>query len=214
MWKPEGTAGSDDKNAKIEAKSKAKLPIPPKPEVKEEVIAEADLVDAGRENSSERQRKKLDGKGVDNSTRIKLMPKMQEETVVTDTKSSAYTKLFRETSEARSALQALVEKKGMDLKKFKKEEEKEEMTSCDDKEDAKESIELDAAGMPIMEYSRNERKGPSKEDIAPPMDANGADGVKNPQGKPKRPRGGDRRPNANGPDLPNEKGTVPNGAGV
>ena len=31
MWKPEGTAGSDDQNAKIQAKAKKKLPIPPKP---------------------------------------------------------------------------------------------------------------------------------------------------------------------------------------
>ena len=103
----------------------------------------------------------------------------------------------------------------MDLKKFKKEEEKEEMTSCEDKEETKkESVKLDAAGMPIMEYSRNERKGPSKEDIAPAKDAEGAEGVMNPQGKAKRPKGGDRRPNAGGPELPNEKGTVPNGAGV
>ena len=36
----------------------------------------------------------------------------------------------------------------------------------------------------------------------------------NPKGKPKRAKGGDRRDNRGGPDLPNEKGTVPNGSGV
>ena len=181
--------------------------------LKEEHITEADLVDAGRENASQRERKKLDGKGVDNSTRIKLMPKM--ESVVTNTKSSAYNKLFRETTEAASSLQALAEKKGMDLKKFKKEEEKEEMSSCDDKEETKkESVKLDAAGMPILEYSQNRRNGPKSEDLAPPKDAEGERGWKNPEGKPKRPKGGDRRPNNGGPDLPNEKGTVPNGSGV
>ena len=182
--------------------------------LKEETIAEADLVDAGRKNQSERENKKLTGKGVDNSTRVKLMPVQKESTVVTGTKSAAYSKLFRETTEARSSLQALAEKKGMDLKKFKKEEEKEEMSSCGDKEETKESIKLDAAGMPILEYSQNKRKGPAKEDIAPPKDAEGEDGWKNPKGEPKRPKGGDRRPNKNGPDLPNEKGTVPNGSGV
>jgi len=193
--------------------------------LKEQSLSEADLVDAGRENEGQRKGKKLDGKGVDNSTRIKLMPKM--ESVVTGTKSSAYNKLFRETTEARSALHAIVEKKGMDLKKFKKDEESQEQKDRDkirgmlDKEDEAEgkkakceTVELDAAGMPIMEYSRNERKGPSKEDIAPPMDPNGEEGVKNPKGKPKRPKGGDRRPNADGPDLPFDKGTVPTGSGV
>ena len=197
-----------------------------KKKVAEEVISEADLVDAGRENQSERTNKKLDGKNVDNSTRVKLMPKMQE-SVVTDTKSSAHAKLFRETAEARSSLQALAEKKGMDLKKFKKDEESQEQKDRDkirgmlDKEDEAEgkkakceTVELDAAGMPILEYSQNRRNGPKSEDIAPPKDAEGERGWKNPKGEPKRPKGGDRRPNKNGPDLPNEKGTVPNGSGV
>lgn len=42
----------------------------------------------------------------------------------------------------------------------------------------------------------------------------GAMGHMNPKGVPQRTYAGDRRPNANGPVLPNERGTVPNGAGV
>ena len=43
----------------------------------------------------------------------------------------------------------------------------------------------------------------------------GAKGWMNPKGDPMRPWGGDRRPNAaGGPELPFDKGTVPNGSGV
>lgn len=42
----------------------------------------------------------------------------------------------------------------------------------------------------------------------------GAMGHMNPKGVPQRSYSGDRRPNANGPILPNERGTVPNGSGV
>ena len=83
------------------------------------------------------------------------------------------------------------------------------------KKDKCETVELDAAGMPIMEYSRNMANGPKKDDVDPPSDENGERGWKNPQGKAKRPRGGDRRPNVKGrPDMPFDDGTVPNGAGV
>ena len=76
---------------------------------------------------------------------------------------------------------------------------------------------LDEAGMPIAEYVST---GPTKEMVAPAKDENGAPGVMNPKGTAKRykRRGeapGDRRPNdITGPDLPNEKGTVPSGSGV
>ena len=70
--------------------------------------------------------------------------------------------------------------------------------------------------MPILEYSRNNATGPTKEMIDPPADANGEGGVMNPKGEPKRQgNGGDRRPNRKkDKSLPNEDGTVPNGSGV
>jgi hypothetical protein len=90
-----------------------------------------------------------------------------------------------------------------------------------EKEEKKESVALDEFGMPILEMSTNNaRPGPSEEMRNPPADPNGDVGHMNPKGKPKRykERGeapGDRRPNdPTGPDLPNEKGTVPNGAGA
>ena len=88
------------------------------------------------------------------------------------------------------------------------------------KEEKKESVALDEFGMPILEMSTNNaRPGPSKEMIDPPADPNGDVGHMNPKGKPKRYKEkgeapGDRRPNSGGPDLPNESGTVPNGAGT
>ncbi len=226
MWKPDGTAGSHDMNKKIDAKLKKPLPMPPKP-VKEDVVLEADIIDAGRENAAERQGKKLDAKGVDNSDRIKLMPKIREETIVTEKgNTSSLTKLQTEHSSKKETLAALAEKMGMDLKHEK--EEKKEQSDRDkirkmlDKEDEAEgkkdkceTVELDDAGMPIMEYSRNMANGPKKDDVEPESDANGDRGYFNPKGKAKRPRGGDRRPNVKGgPDMPFDDGTVPNGAGV
>ena len=75
--------------------------------------------------------------------------------------------------------------------------------------------------MPILEYSRNNaRPGPSPEMINPGKDPEGDVGHMNPKGKPKRYKNrgeapGDRRPNdPTGPELPFDKGTVPNGYGV
>jgi len=226
MWMPTGTAGSGDMNKKIEAKLKKPLPMPPKP-VKEDVFVEADIIDAGRENQGERENKKLDAKGVDNSKRVHLMPKIREETIVTTKKTAAaISKLQQESSSKKETLAALAEKMGMDLKHEK--EEKKEQSDRDkirkmlDKEDEAEgkkdkceTVELDAAGMPIMEYSRNMANGPKADDVDPPADQNGDRGFKNPKGKAKRPRGGDRRPNVKGgPEMPFDDGTVPNGAGV
>ena len=54
----------------------------------EDFLPEADLVDAGRENQGERDKKKLTGKGVDNKSSIKLMPVI-DESVVTEHESNA-----------------------------------------------------------------------------------------------------------------------------
>ena len=208
---------------------------------KEEFIPEADIYDAGRENSSQREKaksgKKVDGKGVDNSTRVKLMPTM--EAVVTETElSTAQTRVMgaKQVNEAlRTKIQelALKEEDGGEKKYCKLCKKEETRSECSyggeawDKNttsEKKESIELDAAGMPILETKaesrNNARPGPSKDMIDPPADPLGDKGHMNPKGKPKRykERGeapGDRRPNdPTGPDLPNEKGTVPNGSGV
>ena len=94
--------------------------------------------------------------------------------------------------------------------------------TCESKEEKpkKKKAKLDEAGMPILEYSRNNATGPTPEMINPGKDPEGDAGVMNPKGKPKRYKNkgeapGDRRPNdPSGPELPNEKGTVPNGSGV
>ena len=96
---------------------------------------------------------------------------------------------------------------------------------CDDvekkeKPKRKKKAKIDESGMPILEYSRNDATGPTKEMIEPDKDPEGEPGVMNPKGKPKRYKNkgeapGDRRPNEpNGPELPFDKGTVPNGSGV
>jgi len=220
----------DWKHAKYatgEEKGKKNYTDKSKKKVDEEVFIEADIIDAGRQNQGERENKKLDGKGVDNSDRIHLMPKMREETIVTSTATaSSMSKLQTEGSSKRATLAALAEKMGVDLD-HEKEEKKEQKDrdkirkmldkedEAEGKKDKCETVELDDAGMPIMEYDRNMANGPKKDDVDPPADANGERGYFNPKGKPKRPRGGDRRPNAKGgPDLPFDDGTVPNGAGV
>jgi len=220
----------DWKHAKYatgEEKGKKNYTDKSKKKVDEEVFIEADIIDAGRQNQGERENKKLDGKGVDNSDRIHLMPKMREETIVTSTATaSSMSKLQQESSSKRATLAALAEKMGVDLD-HEKEEKKEQKDrdkirkmldkedEAEGKKDKCETVELDDAGMPIMEYDRNMANGPKKDDVDPPADANGERGYFNPKGKPKRPRGGDRRPNAKGgPDLPFDDGTVPNGAGV
>ena len=215
MWKPEGTAGSDDKHAKIEARSKKKLPMPPK--LKEDIVVEADLIDAGRQNSSERQRRKLDGKGPDgskinNSDVVKLMPRIREEAVIVtekeETKSEKKVAKMKKDKESGKRPGA-----GNPILNFSKDPEC-GPTSEDDEDTKKESIKLDDAGMPIIEASTNDANGAKADDVAPPADQKGERGWMNPKGKAKRPKGGDRRPNANGPDLPDQDGTVPTGAGV
>ena len=86
--------------------------------------------------------------------------------------------------------------------------------SCDEKPKAKKKkANLDEAGMPILEYSRNNAEGPTDDMIDPPKDEEGKKGVKNPKGKARRPKGGDRRPNDGGSELPFDMGTVPGGGG-
>ena len=180
---------------------------------KEEVFLEADLVDAGRENQSQRDKKKLDGKGVDNSTNVKLMPVM-DEAVVTEHEVTSSQKRLAEASkneDLRARIKSLVAEEC--CPKCGTPE-----CTCESKKEEKprkKKAKLDEAGMPIFEYSRNNATGPTKEMIDPPADANGEEGVMNPKGEPKRPHGGDRRPNRKkDKSLPNEDGTVPNGAGV
>ena len=187
---------------------------------KEEVFLEADLVDAGRKNQNQRDKKKVDGKGVDNSTNVKLMPSIGEE-VVTENGMTA--------SQKRLSASAVNEALRTKIQDFRAGLQEECCPNCgtpectcegkkEEKPKRKKKAKLDESGMPIFETKaesrNNARPGPEKEDIDPPADPLGAPGHMNPKGKPKRPKGGDRRPNAGGPDLPNEKGTVPNGAGV
>ena len=96
--------------------------------------------------------------------------------------------------------------------------------TCEGKKEEKprkKKAKLDEAGMPILEYSRNNaRPGPSKEMIDPPADPQGPVGHMNPKGEPKRYKEageapGDRRPNRKkDKSLPFDDGTVPNGSGV
>ena len=204
-----------------------------KKKLDEDVVVEADLMDAGRKNKAERTEPgsaakppQIKGTGVDNSTVVQLMPKIQESVVTEKAESKSQQRLMGmvratqkgEMPDASQKVKDLAKSMGKgDVKDFAK-------TKHDDlpekKETKKESIALDEFGMPIAEMSTNNaRPGPSKEMIDPPADPNGDPGHMNPKGKAKRYKEkgeapGDRRPNSGGPDLPNEQGTVPNGAGT
>ena len=186
-----------------------------KEDQKEGYVIEADLVDAGRENQSQRDKKKLDGKGVDNSTSVKLMPVVGE-SFVTNSEVTPSQKRLSESgknTELRARIRDLVAEEC--CPKCGTPE-----CTCegkkDEKKDKKKSVKIDESGMPILEYSVNDAEGPTEEEKAPKGDANGTPkGWMNPKGEPKRPSGGDRRPNRKkDKSLPNEDGTVPNGAGV
>jgi hypothetical protein len=189
-----------------------------KSSIGEDFVSEADLVDAGRENQGERERKKLTGKGVDNKSNIKLMPVI-DESIITDHNQSVAQGRLRGTSvseELRSQIRNLVSEEC--CPKCGTPE-----CVCEDKKEEKpkkKKAKIDESGMPILEYSRNNATGPTKEMIDPEKDPEGEPGVMNPKGKPKRYKNageapGDRRPNApDGPELPFDKGTVPNGSGV
>ena len=204
-----------------------------KKKLDEDVVVEADLMDAGRKNKAQRTEPgsaakppQIKGTGVDNSTVVQLMPKIQESVVTEKAESKSQQRLMGmvratqkgEMPDASQKVKDLAKSMGKgDVKDFAK-------TKHDDlpekKEAKKESIALDEFGMPISEMSTNNaRPGPSKEMIDPPADPNGDPGHMNPKGKAKRYKEkgeapGDRRPNSGGPDLPNEQGTVPNGAGT
>ena len=189
-----------------------------KSDIGEDFVSEADLVDAGRENQGEREKKKLTGKGVDNKSNIKLMPAI-DESVVTESEESLAQKRLRHSSsndDLRGAIRNLVAEEC--CPKCGTPE-----CVCEDKKEEKpkkKKAKIDESGMPILEYSRNNATGPTKEMIDPEKDPEGEPGVMNPKGKPKRYKNageapGDRRPNApDGPELPFDKGTVPNGSGV
>ena len=185
--------------------------------LKEEHISEADLVDAGRENSAQRSRKKLDGKDVDNSRNIVLMPHVNE-SIKTEHEAPKSAERIAATgvnealrTKIKDMAEACCDKCGTPE------------CTCESKKEEKpkkKKAKLDEAGMPILEYSRNNATGPTPEMINPGKDPEGEPGVMNPKGKPKRYKKkgeapGDRRPNdPSGPELPFDKGTVPNGSGV
>ena len=179
---------------------------------KEDFLPEGDLVDAGSENQGERDKKKLTGKGVDNTSSIKLMP-VVDEAVVTEHSSKSVSSLAA-SSRVNESLRAKIQEMSSKDEEMCDDEKKEE------KPKRKKKADLDESGMPILEYSRNNAAGPTKEMIDPEKDPEGEPGVMNPKGKPKRYKNageapGDRRPNApGGPELPFDKGTVPNGSGV
>ena len=191
---------------------------------KEEVFLEADLVDAGRENQTQRSKKKLTGENVDNSTNVKLMPRINEALATEGGITKAENRL------AKGSVNETVRSQIKELRADMKEEccpkcGTPECT-CESKEEKpkKKKVKIDESGMPILETKQesrnNARPGPSEEMKDPGADPLGEPGHMNPKGKPKRYKNkgeapGDRRPNdPSGPDLPNEKGTVPNGAGV
>ena len=180
---------------------------------KEDFLPEADLVDAGRENQAQRNKKKLDGTGVDNSTNVKLMPVVGESIIVAND-SDSVKRVAKEGSvneDLRSKIREMAMKEECCPKCGTPE------CTCESKEDKpkKKKVKIDEAGMPIFEYSRNNATGPTKDMVDPEGDANGEEGVMNPKGEPKSPKGGDRRRNAKkDKSLPNEDGTVPTGAGV
>ena len=202
--------------------------------ISEEVFSEGDLIDAGRENEGERKRKKITGEGIDNSSSVKLMPRIAEAAIVTEkAESKSQQRLFGMVRAAQKGekpasgkvaeLASKVGKKDvLDFAKTKHKGLKEQCCpdcgtpdcSCDEKPKAKKKkAKLDEAGMPILEYSRNNAEGPTDDMIDPPKDEEGKKGVKNPKGKARRPKGGDRRPNDGGSELPFDMGTVPGGGG-
>ena len=202
--------------------------------ISEEVFSEGDLIDAGRKNEGERKGKKITGEGVDNSSSVKLMPRIAEAAIITEkSESKSQQRLFGMVRAAQKGekpasgkvaeLASKVGKKDvLDFAKTKHKGLKENCCdkcgtpdcTCDEKPKAKKKkAKLDEAGMPILEYSRNNAEGPTPEMIDPPKDEEGKKGVKNPKGKAKRPGAGDRRPNDGGSDLPFDMGTVPGGGG-
>jgi hypothetical protein len=140
------------------------------------------------------------------------MPEISE-TVVTEHESKANKRLFGSfvNDSLRSKIQEMSAKEQEMCDEIEKEESKKKK---------KKKAKIDESGMPILEYSRNNAAGPTKEMIDPEKDPEGEPGVMNPKGKPKRYKNkgeapGDRRPNdPSGPELPLEKGVVPNGSGV
>jgi hypothetical protein len=202
--------------------------------ISEEVFSEGDLIDAGRKNEGERKGKKITGEGVDNSSSVKLMPRIAEAAIITEkSESKSQQRLFGMVRAAQKGekpasgkvaeLASKVGKKDvLDFAKTKHKGLKENCCdkcgtpdcTCDEKPKAKKKkAKLDEAGMPILEYSRNNAEGPTPEMIDPPKDEEGKKGVKNPKGKAKRPGAGDRRPNDGGSELPFDMGTVPGGGG-
>jgi hypothetical protein len=215
-WDPEANKG---KGATVSAKQSEKRRR--KALRKEDFLPEADLVDAGRENQGQRDKKKLTGQGVDNKSNIKLMPSINE-TVLTDHPSKSLSSVSAE-SDVNESIRSRIQEMGSLLDEECCPECGTPECVCEGKKEEKpkkKKAKIDESGMPILEYSRNNATGPTPEMINPGKDPEGEPGVMNPKGKPKRYKNkgeapGDRRPNdPSGPDLPLEKGVVPNGSGV
>ena len=92
----------------------------------------------------------------------------------------------------------------------------ERMKSINDRKVAatKDSVEKKRQNDELLKTGENAAGGPEADMYPGETPKRGAMGHMNPKGVPQRSYAGDRRPNANGPILPNEKGTVPNGSGV
>lgn len=165
---------------------------------KEDFLPEADLVDAGRENSAQRDRKKLDGKDVDNSTSVKLMPHINEALSTKTTKSEDRLVAGSVNESLRAKIKEMAQVQEECCPKCGTPE-----CTCEGKKEEKpkkKKAKLDEAGMPILETTAT---GPTKEMIAPEKDAEGPKGVKNPKGQPKKPQSGDRRPGVGtGKEIP------------
>ena len=207
-----GKRPRDRDDTKVDKLYKRRQAVQSKTKMKEDFLPEGDLVNAGSENQGERDKKKITGKGVDNTSSIKLMPVVGE-SIVTEHSSKSVSSLLA-SSKVNESLRSKIQEMSSKGEEMCDDEMKEE------KPKRKKKAKLDESGMPILEYSRNNASGPTKEMIDPEKDPEGEPGVMNPKGKPKRYKNkgeapGDRRPNdPSGPDLPLEKGVVPNGSGV
>ena len=155
-----------------------------KKKINEEIVVEADLMDAGRENKAQRTKPgspakppQIKGTGVDNSTVVQLMPKISEAVVTEKAESKSQQRLMGmvraaqkgELEDSSDKVKELAKRMGKDdVKDFAKTKHDGLPEKKEDEEDKKESVALDEFGMPILEMSTNNaRPGPSKDDRSP-----------------------------------------------
>ena len=220
-----GKRDRDRDDAKVDRLYKRRQAVQSKTKMRnEDFVMEADLVDAGRENQTQRSKKKLTGENVDNSTNVKLMPRINEALATEGGITKAENRLAK--GSVNEAVRSRIKELRSDMKEECCPKCGTPECTCDSKEEKpkKKKVKIDESGMPILETKQesrnNARPGPSEEMKDPEGDPLGEPGHMNPKGKPKRYKNkgeapGDRRPNdPSGPELPFEKGTVPNGSGV